>query len=478
MFNQIFFDITERCNLRCPYCSFDWSTIKKAEFAPMSVVSKIIELAPFVEDSCVSLSCEHEPTLHPKFIEIINFIPLHLRKKFFLTTNLVSKFVDENMIRSVLNSGISQLNISVDTLSADLYPKLRVGGEYGRFMRNLETIKKVKKDINSDVKIQAITVAMRSNFSELESIVAFTKDMCMDVHEIRYMFDIPHIPRSLFCESILTEENWKEIVEKFSNDPRVNVLAPTKDYYERNLQYFAEGSGAKNNTTSMHIASESEAKVGWRDIVLNEYSVNGLIKNIEKKPETVPVTLFVKPNGAAFIGEIGKHEFQVNLLSLNSPAIFFLGLLGKADDIKPIERFLACDNSVPADIFMEKMRDINIPIPADFSLSLLGAEGPWNDLSFQTDFLVTTSDQFAVIISLDGKEKLPLRIVFRDEDGDCGELWREYIQGVSVFKFSGSDILDGREGAKPVQVRKILFGGDSRGASVRFGIFKNGISIK
>ncbi len=72
---MVFFDVAGACNLACPFCVFDWRTLKKATLASPEVLAKVISLAPHMHDGSLALSCAHEPTMHPRLDAILNELP-------------------------------------------------------------------------------------------------------------------------------------------------------------------------------------------------------------------------------------------------------------------------------------------------------------------------------------------------------------------------------------------------------------------
>src|SRR6185437_1414036 len=84
-------DVVDNCNLRCPFCIFDYSNMRGLRQMTPETYQKLIKLMPLVADGGVWLSCLHEPTLHSRLTERINETPSHLRRKLSFTTNLCKR---------------------------------------------------------------------------------------------------------------------------------------------------------------------------------------------------------------------------------------------------------------------------------------------------------------------------------------------------------------------------------------------------
>jgi hypothetical protein len=59
-------------NLRCPFCIVDYANVKGLRLMTRETFARAIELLPMMSPGCFWLSCLHEPTLHPQFIEFID----------------------------------------------------------------------------------------------------------------------------------------------------------------------------------------------------------------------------------------------------------------------------------------------------------------------------------------------------------------------------------------------------------------------
>ena len=86
-YDHIACDVTDNCNLRCPFCINDFSNASSAKMQDRHF-ARVIEIAPLANDQSVFVSCLCEPLLHPRLLDLLKMIPAPLRVKFFLTTNL------------------------------------------------------------------------------------------------------------------------------------------------------------------------------------------------------------------------------------------------------------------------------------------------------------------------------------------------------------------------------------------------------
>lgn len=110
-FKKIYVEITNICNLKCPFCSIDDK--KKREMSILefdNVLNKINSYTDYLY-----LHVKGEPLLHSKFKEILDICSKY-NKKVNITTNgtLLNKKVND-----ILGSSVRQINISIHSIVGD-----------------------------------------------------------------------------------------------------------------------------------------------------------------------------------------------------------------------------------------------------------------------------------------------------------------------------------------------------------------------
>ena len=99
-------DIVNNCNLRCPFCIVDYANVKGLNLMTRETFGRALELLPMTSPGNFWLSCLHEPTLHPQFIEFIESVPDAYRDRISFTTNL-SKRLPDDLLGRLANSGLA-----------------------------------------------------------------------------------------------------------------------------------------------------------------------------------------------------------------------------------------------------------------------------------------------------------------------------------------------------------------------------------
>jgi sulfatase maturation enzyme AslB (radical SAM superfamily) len=183
-------DITNLCNLRCPFCYNDWLKKEKPMIMKKEIFSKIVEIMPIIHHQ-IYLSCSFEPTLHPRFVELLNMIPFESRKKCFFTTNLSTKISDD-LLEVFSHSGLKYINISLDSFNPIVYEKLRKGAHFKDFISNLNRLVAIFSKNPHAPSIRYITMVFKQNIKEIPDILEQChKKYLSSENEFRNSPDLP-----------------------------------------------------------------------------------------------------------------------------------------------------------------------------------------------------------------------------------------------------------------------------------------------
>ncbi|MBF0463743.1 MAG: radical SAM protein [Nitrospirae bacterium] len=226
-------DITDNCNLRCPFCPVTHKGLMDNGFMTIETFTKVISFLPYLPAASFYLSSLYEPTLHPELAKFLELIPLQLRKRVLFTTNLAANLSD-NILVAMSKSGIHHINILADTLNPSLYPKLRKGGIFDRFINNLERLASLFSQQPRAPELHYITVALKSNMGETPDIVTqCAKKYAGVFHEIRYPFNVTGIDSQWKKDNFITDQADWDTLEKSLKDTGVSYVIhrPPENYY-------------------------------------------------------------------------------------------------------------------------------------------------------------------------------------------------------------------------------------------------------
>ncbi len=221
-------DIVNNCNLRCPFCLYDYSTTRATRFMSEKTFRNILPLAPYVAGANFWLSCVHEPTLHPDFTRFIGLAPEEHRNRIFFTTNL-AKRQPESYFAFLAESGIHHINISVESFDKAIYERMRKGARHAIFLQNLDRLSNAFARAANPPRLRFVSQAFRSNLDELPELVAHTRQRYGAwQNEIRYTHDMPFIDQSFKDAEHIDDAAWDRIRRMFAGEPpdRLILMEP------------------------------------------------------------------------------------------------------------------------------------------------------------------------------------------------------------------------------------------------------------
>ena len=267
-------DITSNCNLRCPFCFNDFSTVKNNVLMTESILDKVLTLLPLVEDGKFLFSCLYEPSLNPDFIKLLNKVPLAYRKKVYFTLNLAKTLPDE-MFEAFSHTGIHHINVSFDSLTPHVFEKLRKGAKFETFIDNLQRMVTIFSRVPDAPPLQYITIALKSNLAEIPELVKMchTRYLAAD-SEIRPPWTAPSNAEFLKKE-MLDMEEWNGLEKELAKLPyRYQTYSLSHSLTKASNNAFFEGIKDEErkklysapDLTGIRISSEGLVEFVDRDI--------------------------------------------------------------------------------------------------------------------------------------------------------------------------------------------------------------------
>jgi MoaA/NifB/PqqE/SkfB family radical SAM enzyme len=216
---RVFGDVTNNCNLRCPFCTNGqtWSAASSARMSSENL-KKYCGLAPLLyEGSPLLLSCRMEPFLHPRFIDLIEEIPSEIRSRSMFTTNLTVRQMGR-VVERLLKSGIGYFNISIDSLNEDTFDELRKNGRFDFYIDNMKKLSEEVERLNFR-RLKVITVVVRQNIEEIPQLIRQVHRMFPYVeHDLRRPFGpytsyIAPDEMDWAERSFIGDDEWNHLVE-------------------------------------------------------------------------------------------------------------------------------------------------------------------------------------------------------------------------------------------------------------------------
>lgn len=243
-FDFIAADLTDTCHLRCTFCGNDFSVGTSRTLMDETTFRSIVPLMELVDDGQMMLSCRFEPFLHPRFLDMVETVPVSLRKRAFFTTSLALPITDDALDR-IADLGLHHVNVSVDSLRAETFESIRRRAKFERFRENLERLRSRFAGGVAATELWFITVAVRENAGEIPGIVETCLGELGGVrHEVRYVFPAGHLDAAWRREHLLADGRWAELRERLRGfGDRVRLEEPPAGYFAEERAAYSRGWG-------------------------------------------------------------------------------------------------------------------------------------------------------------------------------------------------------------------------------------------
>jgi radical SAM protein with 4Fe4S-binding SPASM domain len=132
------------CNLRCPLCptTFRGNSLPRGMLT-LENARTILDRFPALLE--VNFSLWGEPFLNKEIFDIIKYAGSKKIRTIIQSNFSLPKF-DEQMAQRVLDSGLTQLLLSVDGASQETYEVYRRRGDFARVQRNIELLRRLQRE--------------------------------------------------------------------------------------------------------------------------------------------------------------------------------------------------------------------------------------------------------------------------------------------------------------------------------------------
>jgi molybdenum cofactor biosynthesis enzyme MoaA len=277
--HHVAMDIVNNCNLRCPFCVYDYENTHRTEFMTDETFASVLRLIPYVTEGNFWLSCLHEATLHPKLLDFIERVPVQYRKKLFFTTNL-AKRMPPIYFEKLAKSGMHNINISLESLDPVIYERLRKGAKFKFFMEGWVSLLDAFARAGGHMEVPKIRYNLMAYRSNLHEIPALTKFLLAEKSayqvEIRNTFDGPQISAEFRDAEFLTTAEWAWLereMRQFTPQEVVLLVPPGGVGHDRYAKPVAPAAPAAE-TLPAPIGSPARPyniRVAW-DGTLNVYA--------------------------------------------------------------------------------------------------------------------------------------------------------------------------------------------------------------
>ncbi len=216
-------DIVDNCNLRCPFCVYDYSKTFATNMMDEATIEAALRFLPYTLDSNFWFSCLHEPTLHPEFVSFLDRVPHELRRKVFFTTNLAKRMKPE-YFKFLADGGYANVNISIESLDPVIYERMRKGARYRIFMENWDALIAAFAAGSAPPFLRYIVLVYQSNLREIPALVDhLLTARRADEIQLRFTFDVAHIPQQFRDTEYVGDADWDWLAGQVAHHPAGKV---------------------------------------------------------------------------------------------------------------------------------------------------------------------------------------------------------------------------------------------------------------
>ncbi|MGB3465860.1 MAG: radical SAM protein, partial [Cyclobacteriaceae bacterium] len=144
--SSISIEPTTSCNLRCPECpsglrSFSRPTGMLQEDTFKKVIDELADTLVYL-----TFYFQGEPYLNPRFLDLVHYAH---QKKIYTATSTNAHYLNDDMSKKTVESGLDRLIISIDGTTQETYQSYRVGGKLDKVLEGTRNILKWKKRLKS-----------------------------------------------------------------------------------------------------------------------------------------------------------------------------------------------------------------------------------------------------------------------------------------------------------------------------------------
>jgi MoaA/NifB/PqqE/SkfB family radical SAM enzyme len=159
-----------QCNLRCRMCPIQFRPDGQSgpsAFMPFDTFRKLLD--QFTGLAELHLQGLGEPLLHPRFYDMVS---LAARRGLHVSTNTNMTVMTEEQAARCVDSGLSEIHVSIDAASAEAYEAVRVRARFDRVLRNLRRLVAARSRRGSPLPhISLVAVLMRRTLGGLPALV-------------------------------------------------------------------------------------------------------------------------------------------------------------------------------------------------------------------------------------------------------------------------------------------------------------------
>lgn len=199
--HTIYLEVSSICNLRCPGC-LSYDKTYHAHMLPLDEFRKILDhYAPWMVD--LELYGWGEPFLNRDIFEMIRYAK---GKRLFVRTSSNFNAFKEGDHEKIVQSGLNQINASLDGTTQEVYGQYRVGASLDKALENLRKLIETRRQLGSlRPLIEWQFIVSKVNYSQIKDVRRLAAETGVDILRLDLPFSLTHINQTGNSEA---EARW------------------------------------------------------------------------------------------------------------------------------------------------------------------------------------------------------------------------------------------------------------------------------
>ncbi len=238
---KLYIEVTNRCNLNCKMCFRRFWKDPIGEINIKNFKHILESTKPFKELETIYLGGIGEPTVHPKFSQIIQTVKDYgYRLEFATNGTTLKKYANE-----IVDTEVDTIIISIDSPDPLIYKDIR-GTEFFSIIENVKTVQEIKERKGKRTPAIGVeVVVMKENLNSLEEIVKLAGKE-LKANFIMFSNLMPfskELSEEIVYNGLVDTKSIIDRLNKLIGTYRIKVLTPKFELLtERRCQFVEEST--------------------------------------------------------------------------------------------------------------------------------------------------------------------------------------------------------------------------------------------
>ena len=226
---------TTSCNFRCEFCYG-----RHIEQGSLTIEDFYLILDRFPTLKSVELTGEGEPLVNRHIYQMVRSCS-ERGLWTHLTTN--GSLLNQRNCELLIGAGLSSLAISLESLDASQFARLRPGGNLEMVLNGIRTVNMVKKRSRSQLELKLWVSILRETLSEIDKIEAFAREAeidCVEYQTLNPMSAYTRFYDDSLRKNLLTMAEIEGLIHAPDTKPALRTILSTlaESYRGRRCEVF------------------------------------------------------------------------------------------------------------------------------------------------------------------------------------------------------------------------------------------------